>query len=361
MVFGQVGVPSAASTSTKTKFPVSTADMTVDKVARTDSNNISRAVTLLPQQNTSDGPIHSAQAQFTDFVSSPAPARGVFAGGLVPLNLGVDLSTGHAQLDGFGFTINQFRLAYVYQCYLEAIARSGSRYGEMINQIFGVSNPDSRLQHPEYLGGNRVPVQIQEITNTSQADKDFLGDVGAKSQTSDVNHDFTKSFTEHGILMGLCVVRYDHSYSQGLPRWLTRKHYTDFYNPMFANLGEMPIYKAEIYAGSGSYSEDNPINKPGSTFGYQEAWADYRYCPSRVSAEMRPGIPNSLAFWHLGDYYDTEPTISEEWLFEDLANVDRALAVTSSVSMQFWADIAWTIRATRCMPMYSVPGLEPKF
>lgn len=295
--------------------------------------------------------------QFPVYNRSDADYRGI-----VPANLQTTIPPAeNGSGTNVSFSINQFRLAYVYQCYLEAIARSGSRYGEMINQIFGVSNPDSRLQHPEYLGGNRVPVQIQEITNTTQADKDFLGDVGAKSQTSDVNHDFTKSFTEHGILMGLCVVRYDHSYSQGLPRWLTRKHYTDFYNPMFANLGEMPIYKAEIYAGSGTYSVDNPINKPDSTFGYQEAWADYRYCPSRVSAEMRPGVPNSLAFWHLGDYYETEPTISEEWLFEDKSNVDRALAVTSAVSMQFFADIAWTIRATRCMPMYSVPGLEPKF
>lgn len=289
------------------------------------------------------------------------PSASTLRDNLVPVNLAVPSYSFDVKSSGTALSINEFRLAYVYQCYLEAIARSGSRYGEMINQIFGVSNPDSRLQNPEYLGGNRVPVQIQEITNTTQADKDFLGDVGAKSQTSDVNHDFTKSFTEHGILMGLCVIRYDHSYSQGVPRWLTRKKYTDFYNPMFANLGEMPIYKAEIYAGSGTYSADNPINKPDSTFGYQEAWADYRYCPSRVSAEMRPGVENSLSFWHLGDYYESEPTISEEWLFEDKSNVDRALAVTSAVSMQFWADIAWSIRATRCMPMYSVPGLEPKF
>lgn len=281
--------------------------------------------------------------------------------GIVPLNLRADLDGVTASISGSAFTINQFRIAYVYQCFLEAIARSGSRYGEMINQIFGVTNPDSRLQHPEYLGGNRVPITINEITNTTQADKDFLGDVGAKSATSDVNHDFVKSFTEYGILLGVCVVRYDHSYSQGLPRWLTRKKFTDFYNPLFANLGEMPIYKAEIYAGSSTYSEDAPINKEDSTFGFQEAWADYRYTPNRVSAEMRPGVKNSLSYWHLGDFYSNEPVLSEEWLFEDEANVNRVLAVTSDVSNQFWADIFCSIRATRCMPMYSVPGLEPKF
>lgn len=280
---------------------------------------------------------------------------------LVPANLQTTIP-GTGSDSKVSFTINQFRLAYVYQCYLEAIARSGSRYGEMIQAIFGVTNPDSRLQEPEYLGGNRVPINISEVTNVSQAEKDFLGDVGAKSNTTDINHDFVKSFTEHGILMGLMVIRYDHSYSQGLERFWTRHKYTDFYNPMFANLGEVPIYKAEIYAGNEqSYSEDAPINNPESTFGYQEIWADLRYKPNRVSGEMRPGVKNSLAYWHLGDYYKSEPTISESWLLEDKTNVDRVLAVTSDVANQFWFDVYVQNRCTRCMPMYSVPGLEPKF
>ena len=282
--------------------------------------------------------------------------------GSVPLNLVADLDGVAADISGAGFTINQFRLAYVYQCYLEAIARSGSRYGEMIQAIFGVTNPDSRLQLPEYLGGNRVPINISEVTNVSQAEKDFLGDVGAKSNTSDINHDFVKSFTEHGILMGLMVIRYDHSYSQGLERFWTRHKYTDFYNPMFSNLGETPIYKAEIYAGNETeYSESAPINNPESTFGFQEIWADLRYKPNRISGEMRPGVKNSLAYWHLGDYYKSEPTISESWLFEDKTNVDRVLCVTSEVANQFWFDVYVQNRCTRCMPMYSVPGLEPKF
>lgn len=282
--------------------------------------------------------------------------------GSVPVNLFAHMQNIPIDSNGVGFTINQFRLAYVYQCYLEAIARSGSRYGEMIQAIFGVTNPDSRLQEPEYLGGNRVPINISEVTNVSQAEKDFLGDVGAKSNTTDINHDFVKSFTEHGILMGLMVIRYDHSYSQGLERFWTRHKYTDFYNPMFANLGEVPIYKAEIYAGNEqSYSENAPINNPESTFGYQEIWADLRYKPNRISGEMRPGVKNSLAYWHLGDYYKSEPTISESWLFEDKTNVDRVLAVTSEVANQFWFDVYVQNRCTRCMPMYSVPGLEPKF
>lgn len=363
LLFGEVpSYPTIASGNTST-WPNVDKSRTVWPLSKAP-NSYSNQISALNSTTSSNSSVQSAtfSAQQPGDAVSPTDFAGTGGKlGVFPVNLGVDLSAGSAQLDGFGFTINQFRIAYTYQCYLEAIARSGSRYGEMINQIFGVTNPDSRLQHPEYLGGNRIPIQVNEITNTTQQDKDFLGDVGAKSSTSDINHDFTKSFTEHGILLGVCVVRYDHSYSQGLPRWLTRKKYTDFYNPMFANLGEMPIYKAEIYAGGSSYSEDAPINKEDSTFGYQEAWADYRYMPNRVSGEMRPGVQNSLSYWHLGDFYSEEPTISEEWLFEDEANVNRVLAVTSAVSNQFWADIYCNIRATRCMPMYSLPGLEPKF
>lgn len=310
-------------------------------------------------KTTTDSKYHSitpAQGQMSDVGNSTGVVNPQPLSGFYPVNLGFEAEP--------SFSINDFRLAYVYQSYLEAIARSGSRYGEMLQSIFGVTNPDSRLQHPEYLGGNRIPINVSEVTNTSQAEKDFLGDVGAKSVTSDVNHDFIKSFTEHGILLGLCVVRYDHSYSQGLERWWTRKKFLDFYNPMFANLGETPIYKAEIYAGPGDpahYDSNSPINQPDKTFGFQECWADYRYKPNRVSGAMRPGVQKSLAYWHLGDYYDKEPTLSESWLFESKSNVDRCLAVTSAVADQFWADIYIRNRCTRAMPMYSVPGLEPKF
>lgn len=310
-------------------------------------------------QTTTDSNYYSitpAQGQLSNVGSSTGVVSPHQLNGFYPVNLGFEAEP--------SFSINDFRLAYVYQSYLEAIARSGSRYGEMLQSIFGVTNPDSRLQHPEYLGGNRIPINVSEVTNTSQAEKDFLGDVGAKSVTSDVNHDFIKSFTEHGILLGLCVIRYDHSYSQGLERWWTRKKFLDFYNPMFANLGETPIYKAEIYAGPGDpahYDSNSPINSPDKTFGFQECWADYRYKPNRVSGEMRPGVHKSLAYWHLGDYYDKEPTLSESWLFESKSNVDRCLAVTSAVADQFWADIYIRNRCTRAMPMYSVPGLEPKF
>ena len=137
----------------------------------------------------------------------------------VPSNLGVVIPpAGDGQGTEVSFSVNELRLAFAYQRFLESLARNGSRYTELLLGLFGVKSPDARLQRPEYLGGNRVPISISEVTNNAQSEQDFLGDLGAKSQTNDVNHDFIKSFTEHGYLIGVMVARYDHSYSQGLQR-----------------------------------------------------------------------------------------------------------------------------------------------
>lgn len=283
--------------------------------------------------------------------ANPAPNS---TRGVAPLNLGVEIpaptSGDVAQAE---FSVNELRLAFAYQRFLESMARSGSRYTELLQGLFGVRSPDARLQRPEYLGGNRINIMISEVTNTAQSENEFVGDLGAKSHTNDRHHSFVKSFTEHGILFGLMVLRYDHSYSQGIQKFWSRKKFTDFYNPKFAHLGEVPIYMTEIYA-DGNMTKEN-------VFGYQEIWADYRYKPNQVSGEMRPGVGNSLAYWHLGDYYTEAPTLSDEWIRETPANVDRVLAVTSSVANQFWADIYVRNYCTRPMPMYSVPGLIDHF
>lgn len=268
------------------------------------------------------------------------------------VNIPVQDNTGEVDAS---FTVNELRLAFAYQRFLESLARNGSRYTELLLGLFGVRSPDARLQRPEYLGGNRVPITVAEVTNNAQTTQDYLGDVGAKSNTGDVNHDFIKSFTEHGYLFGLFVVRYDHSYSQGLQRFWTRKKFTDFYNPKFAHLGETGVYQCEIMATSENIANSNKV------FGFQEIWADYRYKPNMVTGEMRPGAANSLAHWHLADHYDSLPTLSDGWIREDKSNVDRVLAVQSTVADQFWCDIYVSNQCTRPMPMYSVPGLLDHF
>ena len=248
-------------------------------------------------------------------------------------------------------TINQLRMAFQVQKLYEKDARGGTRYIEILKSHFGVTSPDARLQRPEYLGGNRIPVNINQVVQNSatQTDGTPLGDTAAFSVTTDVHGDFIKSFVEHGFVIGVMVARYDHTYQQGLERFWSRKGRLDYYWPVFANIGEQAVLNKEIYAqGNGTDDE---------VFGYQEAWADYRYKPNRVTGEMRSQAPQSLDVWHLGDDYSKLPSLSDSWIQEDSAVVNRVIAVSEENSNQLWADIFIKNKCTRAMPMYSIPGL----
>jgi hypothetical protein len=256
-------------------------------------------------------------------------------------------------------TINQLRMAFQIQKLYEKDARGGSRYIEILKSHFGVTSPDARLQRPEYLGGNRVPININQVVQQSAtaSGETAQGTVTGMSVTTDTHSDFTKSFTEHGFVIGVMVARYDHTYQQGLERFWSRKDRFDYYWPVFANIGEQAVKNKEIFAQGPAIKDSAGAVIDDQVFGYQEAWADYRYKPSRVTGEMRSQYAQSLDVWHLADDYSALPMLSDSWIREDKANVDRVLAVTSAVSNQLFADIYIKNRTTRPMPMYSIPGL----
>jgi hypothetical protein len=256
-------------------------------------------------------------------------------------------------------TINQLRMAFQIQKLYEKDARGGSRYIEILKSHFGVTSPDARLQRPEYLGGNRVPININQVVQQSAtaSGETAQGTVTGMSVTTDTHSDFTKSFTEHGFVIGVMVARYDHTYQQGLERFWSRKDRFDYYWPVFANIGEQAVKNKEIFAQGPAKVDSAGAVIDDQVFGYQEAWADYRYKPSRVTGEMRSQYAQSLDVWHLADDYSALPMLSDSWIREDKTNVDRVLAVTSSVSNQLFADIYIKNRTTRPMPMYSIPGL----
>lgn len=284
-------------------------------------------------------------------------------------NVGVENGSGNAIFDPTNLwavnsgnaaaaTINQLRMAFQIQRYYERLARGGDRYIEMIKSFFNVTSPDARLQRPEYLGGNRIPININQVIQQSATDATSpQGTTTAFSLTTDRHSDFTHSFTEHGTVIGLMVARYDHTYQQGLERQFSRKTRFDYYFPVFAHLGEQEIRNREIYLQSDSVIGTTGKPENDEVFGYQERWAEYRYKPSQVTGEMRSAASASLDVWHLADDYSGLPALSDGWIREDKSNVDRVLAVTSANSNQLFADIFFNEKVTRPMPLYSIPGL----
>ena len=260
-----------------------------------------------------------------------------------PDNLYADLSSATAA------TINQLRQAFAVQAFYEAQARGGSRYTEIIRSIFGVTSPDGRQQRAEYLGGNRININMDQVLQTSSTDAvSPQGNTAAFSCTVDSGEVFTHSFTEHGTLMGLAVVRTDHTYQQGLDRMWSRVKMTDYYVPQFAQLGEQAILNKEIYAQG--TSTDSQV------FGYQECWAEYRYRQNITSSTMRSTASGSLDSWHYGDDYSSLPTLSAGWIDEPVANVDRTLSVPSANADQFFGDFYFNATYVRPMPVYSTPS-----
>lgn len=249
-------------------------------------------------------------------------------------------------------TINELRNAIAVQHILERDARTGTRYKEILKGAWGVTSPDARLDRSEYIGGYRMPININQVIQTSSTNTTSpQGNTAAYSMTTMSRHMCTYSATEHGYVLGLCCVRVDHSYQQGLSRMWTRSTRFSYYDPMLANLGEQPVLNQEIYAQGNDEDKD--------VFGYQEAWADYRYRTNIVTSEMRSTYAQSLDAWHYADHYNELPHLSNDWIKEGSENIARTLAVEdTNHSYQFICNFYFDQTWTRPMPIYSVPGLD---
>lgn len=263
---------------------------------------------------------------------------------MAPVNLIADLTQATAA------TVNQLRQAFAVQRMLEKDARGGTRYVEILKAHFGVTSPDGRQQRPEYLGGWRQPVSIDQVLQTSSTDSTSpQGNTAAYSLTNFARSLFTHSFTEHGLVLGLATIRTENTYQQGINRMFSRKKRTDYYWPSLANIGEQGVLNKEIYAQGTEADEE--------AFGYQEAWADMRYMPSRVSGAFRSNYQTSLDIWHYADYYKSQPYLSSEWIDETRENVNRTIAVQDEIEDQWLADFYFKLIMARPMPVYSIPGL----
>lgn len=249
-------------------------------------------------------------------------------------------------------TINELRQAFQIQKLYERDARGGTRYTEIIRAHFGVISPDARLQRPEYLGGGSVPINVNPIAQTSNTPTSGTpqGNLAAMGTLTAKGVGFTKSFTEHSIIIGLCEIRSDLNYQQGLNRMWSRRTRWDFYWPALSHIGEQAVLNKEIYT-QGTSTDDE-------VFGYQERFAEYRYYPSQVTGKFRSNDPQSLDIWHLAEDFSALPVLNEEFIVDD-PPVDRVIAVPTEP--QFLMDMFMRYHCARPMPVYSVPGLIDHF
>lgn len=250
------------------------------------------------------------------------------------------------------FTINSLRTAFQMQKFYERLARGGSRYTEVLRSFFGVVSPDARLQRPEFLGSFTKMVNVNPIAQTSATDGTSpQGNLSAYGVTGAKFHGFTKSFVEHGYIIGFVCARADLTYQQGINKMWLRSTVYDFYWPTFAHLGEQAIELREIYA-QGTEADT-------TVFGYQERYAEYRYKPSQITGKFRSSVSGgNLDVWHLSQFFSNAPTLNEEFITEN-PPIDRIIAVPSEP--EFLLDIGFRYTTVRPMPMFGTPGLVDHF
>ena len=267
----------------------------------------------------------------------------------VPVNAikgwNVDLSSATS------ITINSLRQAFMLQRYYEIDARGGTRYTEQLQAHFGVTNPDARLQRPEFLGSHSSMMNINPVTQTSSTDSTTpQGNLAAYGLNAQRYHAFTKSFSEFGYVIGLINVRADLTYQQGINRMWLRSDVLDFYWPSFAHLGEQAIENIEIYC------QGNDDDK--KVFGYQERYAEYRYKPSLITGQFRSTYKEPLDIWHLSQKFASLPTLSDEFI-QDHPPISRVVAVPSYP--HFLLDVKFNLKCIRPMPMFGIPGMMGHF
>lgn len=265
---------------------------------------------------------------------------------VMPTDAVADLSEASAA------TINQLRQAFQVQKLYERDARGGTRYTEIVRSHFGVVSPDARLQRPEYLGGGMSAINVHQVPQTSStADQETpQGNLAAYGTSLMSGHGFSKSFTEHCVIIGLVCVTADLTYQQGLPRMFSRRSRFDFYWPALSHIGEQAVLSKEIYCDG---TADDEL-----VFGYQERFAEYRYKPSQITAKMRSSDPQSLDTWHLSQDFAGRPLLNSTFIQEN-PPFARVLAVENEP--QFIGDFYFRMRCARPMPVYGVPGLMDHF
>lgn len=251
-------------------------------------------------------------------------------------------------------TINQLREAFQVQSLLELDARGGTRYVEILQNHFNVISPDFRLQRPEYLGGGKMKISSHIVPQTSPTSgSNAQGALAAfgTGASGDGSIGFTKSFVEHGYVLGLAVPRADVTYQQGLERMWSRSTRFDFFWPKLQEIGEQAVLTKELYC-TGTVADDDDV------FGYQERYAEYKYKPSQITGIFRSQATGSIDVWHLAQEFSAKPLLDTDFMTSDTP-IERCIAVTGAPHLlcDFW----YQYKHARPMMTYSVPASLGRF
>jgi len=302
-------------------------------------------------RNSSDGSaVEGADlADFSTQTGTPPPADGTLLSG-APVPVYVD---NIESIDGTSVSINELRRAVRLQEWLEKNARGGARYIEQILSHFGVRSSDARLQRPEFLGGGKTPVVISDVMSTTEFEGTGptnvpQGNMAGRGISVGNQNGFSRSFEEHGQLIGIMSILPRTAYQQGIPRSFRKFDKFDRAWPEFANLGEQEVKLAELYYKWDTVDPDELLDK---TFGYQSRYAEYKYIPSTVHGDFK----GSLNYWHDGRIFENTPVLNESFVMSDPSN--RIFAVTDISANHFYCQLYHNISALRPLPYYGTPIL----
>jgi len=282
------------------------------------------------------------------------------SGGQGPVNIiskgfGVDSNVYADLTTATAATINQLRQAIMVQSLLELDARGGTRYVEILRAHFNVISPDFRLQRPEYLGGGSTRINQHVVPQTSETATTPQGTLAAYSTaaTSGSKVGFSKSFVEHGYVIGLMSARGDITYQQGLNKMWRRRTRYDFFWPKLQELGEQAILNKEIFV-SGTTATDDAV------FGYQERYAEYRYSPSEIKGQFRSTFAQTLDVWHLAEEFASTPALNGTFI-ESSTPIERSLVVPDPAYPDLLCDFFFDLKHARPMMTYGVPATLGRF
>lgn len=250
--------------------------------------------------------------------------------------------------------INDLRLAWQTQVFLERNARGGARYTEVIQSHFRVKLDDGRIQRPEFIGGTVSDILFSEIpqTSTSTGSSTPQGYLAGHGVGSDVQNIGKFRVPEHGVIITLVCITVDAVYNQGFPRSFARRLQLDFPWPEFVGLGEQEIYNYEIYAGADALNLD--------PFGYTGRYNELRYLPNIVSGQLRPG--QNQQTWTQARYFSSRPTLSSAFISTENESSNggawmRPFAVTDpDTTPPFVAHYARKVHMLRPVPYLAEPS-----